>query len=230
MKKLEQKIVTHLKTLTDSKYKEFHSNLSPGIDGILGIRVPILRNYAKELLVEYEVEELISISDDYYEEILLKGMVIGLQKEKTVEKVASQIQQFVPSINSWGICDISVAGFKIIGKNKEYFWDFIQSYMLSEKEYEVRFAVVVMLDYYVNDDYLQQIFCVVDKINHEGYYVKMAVAWLLSLCLIKYYDRTLEYLKVSSLDTFTYNKALQKARESYRVSYEHKEQLKKLKR
>ena len=98
------------------------------------------------------------------------------------------------------------------------------------KEFEIRFGVVMLLDYYIEEEYLEKDFKIFDKIKHEGYYVKMAVAWAISICLIKFYDETIEYLKGANLDNWTYNKAIQKAIESYRISDERKDDLRKMKK
>lgn len=94
----------------------------------------------------------------------------------------------------------------------------------------MRFAVVSVLDYFIKETYLERVFAIFDRISHEGYYVKMAVAWAVSICFVKYPEETWEYLKRDHLDCFTHNKAIQKARESYRVSKEDKERLLSLKR
>ena len=109
-------------------------------------------------------------------------------------------------------------------------WKFIQKYLKSDKEFKIRFAVVMILDYYIDEEYLKEDFKIFDDIKHEGYYVKMAVAWAISVCLIKYYEDTLEYLKKSKIDNWTYNKAIQKAIESYRISDSQKDFLRKLKK
>lgn len=228
---MENNIKKELKKLSDKKYKEFHSNLCPGIDNIIGVRVPILRNYAKELLKKYSIEELFSkIDDEYYEEIMLKGMIIGLDKIEDIEKKKKYIKIFIPKINNWAICDVFCSGLKFTKKYEKEMWDFIQEYIKSDKEFEIRFGIVMILDYYIKEEYLEKIFKIFDKIDHEGYYVKMAVAWAISICLIKYYNETKKYLNNSNLDIFTYNKSLQKAIESYRITNEQKDELRKMKK
>ncbi len=116
---MKQKIKQELLEWKDEKYKEFHSGLCPGTDNIIGIRVPVLRNYAKELAKEYEIKELLEqIDHQYYEEIMLQGMLIGLEKEdiKTVKK---HIEEFVPKIDNWAVCDVFCAGLKITKKYKK---------------------------------------------------------------------------------------------------------------
>ena len=229
MKINKQEFKRKLFELADEKYKKFHSGLCPGTDNIIGVRVPMLRNYAKELAKKYQINVLLdTIDNEYYEEIMLQGMLIGLSKDDifTVEKY---IEQFVPKIDNWGICDTFCASLKITNKNKKEMWKFIQKYVKSDKEFEIRFAVVMLLDYYISEEYLEKDFAIFDGIDNTNYYVQMAVAWAISICLIKFYNETIEYLKNCKLDKFTYNKALQKAIESYKINDSQKEELRKMK-
>lgn len=227
---MKQKIKEKLLELADSKYKEFHSGLCPGTDNIIGVRVPVLRNYAKELTKEYEVNELLKqIDNQYYEEIMLQGMLIGLAKQD-FGMMQKQIEEFIPKIDNWAVCDVFCAGLKATKKRKEKMWHFIQEYLLSDQEFEIRFGVVMILDYYIEEDYLEKDFEIFDSITSQAYYVQMAVAWAISICLIKFYDETIQYLKTANLDDFTYNKALQKAIESYRITDEKKQVLREMKR
>lgn len=228
---MREKIKNKLFELADEKYKEFHGGLCPGVNNIIGVRVPVLRNYAKELVKKYSLEELWNqIDDEYYEEIMLKGMIIGLSKKENIDVVFNYIKQFVPKINNWAVCDVFCAGLKITKKYKEEMWNFIQTYIKSEKEFEIRFAIVMILDYYIEEEYLKKDFEIFDSITNKDYYVQMAIAWAVSICLIKHYDKTVQYLRNCKLDKFTFNKSLQKAIESYRISNDKKEILKIMKK
>ncbi len=220
-----------LHSLSDNKYKEFHGGLCPGTNNIIGVRVPILRAYAKELAKQYEIKELLEeIDDEFYEEIMLKGMLIGLSKE-SFEVVKGYIQNFVPKIDNWAVCDVFCGGLKMTKKYKAEMWEFIQKYLDSDAEFDIRFGVVIILSYYIEDDYIEQDFKVFNSVKSQDYYVKMAVAWAISVCLIKFYDETMVYLRdTAELDKFTYNKAIQKAIESYRINDEQKQCLRKMKR
>ena len=228
---MKQKIKEELKQLADEKYREFHKGLCPGTESILGIRVPVLRDYAKKLAKEYEIKELLkNIDNEYYEEIMLQGMLIGLEKDNDMQDILKDIEEFVPKIDNWAVCDVFCAGLKITKKHKKEMWDFLQAYVTSGKEFEIRFGVVMILDYYITEEYLKKDFSIFDHIKSNEYYVQMAVAWAISVCLIKFYDKTIEYLKNAKIDKFTYNKALQKAIESYRISQEQKVELRKMKK
>lgn len=226
-----KEIREHLFDIADAKYKEFHSGLVPGNDTIIGVRVPVLRAYAKELLKEEKAERLLEIiADGYYEEIMLQGMVIGLQPKPDYETVMQQVREFVPKIDNWAVCDIFCGGLKIAGKHKEELRPVLEEYLESGKEFERRFAVVMLLDYYIEETYLDWMFEHFDRMNREGYYVQMAVAWAVSVCLVKAYEKTCAWLAHCQLDDFTYNKALQKACESYRLDGQQKDALRKKKR
>ncbi len=226
MKKI---IKEELFKLADEKYKQFHSGLCPGTTNIIGVRVPVLRHYAKQLAREYNIQELLSKIDiQYYEEVMLQGMLIGLMKDDFIN-IEQQIKKFVPKINNWAICDVFCASLKVTKNYKKEMWELIQEYLKSTKEFDIRFAVVMILDYYIDKQYLEDDFKIFKSIKNEGYYVKMAVAWAISLCLVKFYEETISYLKEVELDEFTYNKALQKAIESYRITDEQKKELRKMK-
>lgn len=227
---MKQKIKEELKSLQDKKYKEFHSKLCPGTNNIIGIRIPVLREYAKTLLKENDFKTLINnIDDEYYEEIMLQGMLIGLVKSDFNE-IKPYIENFIPKIDNWAICDTFCAGLKITKKYKKEMWDLINIYTTSDKEFYIRFAVVMILDYYIEEEYIEADFKIFNNIKSEKYYVQMAIAWAISICFIKYYEKTIEYIKTADLDKFTYNKAIQKAIESYRITKEQKDILRKMKR
>ena len=215
--------------LADENYREFHSKLVPGAHNILGVRVPCLRELAKSLAKGDWRNFLATASEDYYEEILLQGLVIGYAKSD-IEEILHHVTLFVPKITNWGQCDSFCSTLKIAKYHQARTWDFLQSYWPSRQEFELRFAIVMLLDFYINDEYIDRVLYQLDKIKHEGYYVKMAVAWTLSICFIKYPEKTMTYFKNNTLDNFTYNKALQKTTESYRIDTAMKSTLRSMKR
>lgn len=228
---MKEKIKQKLFELSDCKYKEFHSGLCPKTDNIIGVRVPILRNYAKELFDEKTWQQTIKqIDDEYYEEIMLQGMIIGQAKKADIEIIIEEIKKYVPKIDNWALCDVFCAGLKVTKKHKKEIWKLINDYLSSNKEFEIRFAIVMILDYYITEEYLEQDFEIFESIKNDAYYVKMAIAWAISICFIKYYDKTYEFMKNAKLDKWTYNKAIQKAIESYRITNEQKEDLRKMKK
>lgn len=225
----EKSLREQLKELADEKYRIFSSSLTPGADHIIGVRLPVLRKIAKTLAKGDFRAYLREASDETFEEIMLQGMVIGYCKAGLEEKF-KLIEDFVPLINNWAVCDSFCNGLKIVKDNKEEFWEFLQQYLNSEKEYEIRFGVVMLLNYYITPEYALPAFAEFNKIKHEGYYVKMAVAWAVSIYYISFPEITEAYLKDNQLDDFTYNKALQKITESLRVDQDTKSMLRSMKR
>lgn len=160
---------------------------------------------------------------------MLQGMVIGCAKAD-VEEILHHIAAFVPKIDNWSVCDSFCSGLKITSLHKERVWEFIQPYLESDREYNIRFGVVMLLNYYIDELHIHRVLERLDRITHEGYYVKMAVAWAVSICFVKLPDITMDYVRSNSLDDFTYNKALQKITESYRVAPETKALIRSMKR
>lgn len=222
----ESEILSRLRQLAEEPYRSFQTRLCPGTDHILGVRVPTLRKYAKELLYQYPAEVLLSkIGTQWYEEVLLRGLIIAFDRNAVWEVTWRRVTEFVPLIDNWAICDLFCSSLKRVSRHRAEVFPCIQSYLTAEEEFSVRFALVLLLNYYIEPDTLEAVFHAVCKVRHEGYYVKMAVAWLLSICLVKQYERTIVFLRTTSLDSWTRRKAIQKARESRRLSAEQKNRL-----
>lgn len=209
---------------SDTGYQKFSSKLTKTKYPIIGVRIPIIKNIAKTLKNS-------SINFDgsiYFEEIMLEGLLIGYLKD--INEVVYKLKQFIPKIDDWSLCDSCCANLKITKKNKNIIWDFINVYCKSSNEFEVRFMIVMMMDYYLEEEYLYKIFDVIDSIICDKYYVNMAIAWLLATALVKFEIETLEYLEKCNLSNFTFNKTISKACESYRLKDSLKAQLKQMKR
>ncbi|MBU5299487.1 DNA alkylation repair protein [Clostridium sporogenes] len=215
--------------LADEKYQKFSSSLLPNIDNILGVRLPQLRKLAKAIAKDDWREFMANYDSKYFEEIMLQGLVLGYAKAD-IEEILQYVADFVPKIDNWSVCDSFCAGLKFTKNNMERVWNFIQPFLSSNKEFEVRFGIVMLLDFYINDKYIDEVIKSLDTIEHPGYYAKMAVAWTISICYIKFPKQTMEYLKNNTLDDFTYNKSLQKITESLRVDKETKIIIKSMKR
>lgn len=215
--------------LQDKTYQEFHSGLCPNVNDIIGVRIPELRKLAKQIAKENAKEYLEKAPKEYYEEKMLQGFVIGYMKANIEEKLY-YLDKFVPIIDNWAVCDCSVSTFKFVRQYQNQMLEYIQKYLMSSKEFELRFSIVILMQYYINEEYIDKILEIFDNIHHEGYYVKMAVAWALQVCYVKFPKKTMKFLKNNNLDDFTYNKALQKMIESYRVDDSAKEQFREMKR
>lgn len=205
----------------DIKYRDFQKKLLETKYEYIGVRIPILRNLSIKYISYIDEIEMIT-----FEEVVLKGLMIG--KIKDIDKSIIYIKEFIPYIDSWAICDTFVSSLKITLKNKGKMFNFIIEYKDSKKEYEIRFLLVMLLNYYIEDKYMDKIFEIVEYIDKNKYYVKMAVAWLLSICYIKKSDITINYLKNNTLDDFTLRKTISKINDSYRVDKQEKEYLKKI--
>lgn len=219
--------VSYLFELQDIKYRNFHSGLGVG-GNVIGVRTPILKDIAKKI-AKGNYDDFLSLCNfEYYEEITLYGLVIT--NIKNLEDSVKYLDIFRERINNWASCDLFCSSYKIVVKYKDYFWKYINDSISSDNLWVRRMCFVLILSYYVEEEYLEDIFNLCDSYNTEDYYVEMAVAWLISICYIKYPKVTFDYIKNNKLNNFTHNKAIQKIRESYRVSLEEKEILNKLKR
>ncbi len=226
--KLIEEIRKKLTEKSENSYQKFSSSLLPNINNVLGTRVPIVKKTANEFYKKYGEACIDLQPKKYMEETMLQGILVGLASKKS-DKIFEYIKNFVPLIDNWSVCDVFCGGLKF-AQNSEKVWDFIQPYLKSSKEYDIRFAFVMILSYFVNESYIDKIFPILDNFQHEGYYAKMGAAWLLSVCYVKFPEKTKKYLSKSKLDNWTYNKGIQKICESCRVNQTEKAQLKQMKR
>lgn len=206
--------------LQDLKYRDFHSALVPNIDKeqIIGVRLPELRKIGKKLTDN-------NFDWNYYEEIMLHGFYIGYAKI-TYDERLSLLKEFIPHINNWAVCDCVCSTLKFVNKNKSDFLEFLKPYMNSEKEYELRFAVVMLMDYYLDNEYLPFTVDYLSKIKSDYYYVNMSVSWALSEAFVKNSTSVLTLIENYSLEPFVHNKTISKICDSYRVDKPIKEKLK----
>ena len=215
-----------LVSMADEKYRVFQSKLLPGTNHLIGVRLPELRKLAKRIAKEYGATYLdVALArqpeKELFEEIMLQGMIIGYMKED-ISDIFSYTERFVPKIDNWSVCDSFCSGFKHAVTYREEVWEWLQQFLEAEEEFTVRFGIVMLLNYYIDERYLERLFAIFDTVHQDGYYVKMAVAWAVSICYTKYPTQTMDYLKKNELDDFTYHKALQKIVESRCVSDQEK--------
>lgn len=208
--------------LADAQYRDFHKKLIPGYDEnrILGVRIPQLRKLGKKLAND-------DFAWDYYEEVMLHGFYIGYKKLDLPERLRL-LDVFVPRIDNWAVCDCAVSSMRFIEKVRAPFLEYLQTYMNSEREYELRFAVVVLMDYYLTDDYIDMVLTYLQNLRSGFYYVNMAVAWALSVAFVRYQDRVLPLLEAKNLSREVQNRTIGKIRDSLRVDKEMKQYVKTL--
>ena len=216
----------------DLKYRDFSTELSLYHKyKSIWVRIPIIRDYAKYLSKNYSLDYLINnIDEEYYEEILLKGFIIGNYKDLTYDKLTYYINNHLPKVKDWSMCDTFVASLKITKKYQDKLWNFILKKLNSKKEYYVRFGLVMILNYYINDDYKDKIYEVIKNVKLEDYYVKMANAWLISYMFINYFDDTINFFKYNKIDSWTMRKGITKSIESFKISDENKKILAKIRK
>lgn len=219
------KFIEYLFSLKDDEYKKFNQKIVK-TDNIIGIRLPILKNIAKIIAKNDYLSFIKNNKHQYSEEIMLHGLVITYLKIDFNESI-KLFDEYIKYIDSWATCDSVVMNYKVVSKNLDICLIKIKEYLKSDKPFIKRVGIVLLF-YYLNDDYIDEVLKLINSIKSEDYYVKMANAWLISICLVKYYDKTVKFLKSCQLDDWTYNKALQKAIESYRIK--DKDTLRKMKK
>lgn len=208
--------------LADTQYRDFHKKLIPNVPEarILGVRIPQLRKLGKKLDKD-------DFAWDYYEEVMLHGFYIGYKK-LDFETRLTLLDEFIPRIDNWAVCDCAVSSMRFIEKARAPFLEYLQKYMDSEREYELRFAVVVLMDYYLTDEYIDMALAYLQSLRSDFYYVNMAVAWALSVAFVRYRDRVLPILEAKTISREVQNMTIGKIRDSLRVDKETKQYVKSL--
>lgn len=222
------KIQEELFKLQDISYKEFHSKLIPTVDKntIIGIRIPLLRSYVKKIKYTKEADMFLNtLPHTYYDENVLHALLLSEMTD--YEMFIKHIQVFLPYIDNWAVCDVLKP--KSIKKHKQIFIDEIKNWILSKDTYTIRFGVVMLMTYYLDEDYQKEYLTYLLQVKSDEYYVNMAISWFYATALAKHYDEVVEILKDKKLSVWIHNKTIQKAIESYRITKEQKEELKKLK-
>ena len=226
-----QNVKNVLNEYIDTDFKEFTSRLIPCTRPILGVRVPILRKIAKEIVKGDWKAYLNDATEDTYEEVAIKGFVIGYVKEE-LEILKPFIEEHIEKIDDWSLCDGFCSNLKIVEKYRNEFWTMFMYYASKEEAFKQRIVAVMLMNYYLTNEYIDRSLKVLDNLKNEKYYCKMAVAWAIATAWAKQREKTFVYMQEgnNTLDDWTYNKAIQKMLESYRVSDDDKRMLRKMKR
>ncbi len=221
--------IERLYNLQDLKYKEFHSKLI-NTNSLIGVRTPELKKIAKEISKGDYEEFFKNNTHKFYEENLVHGFVLGYLKVD-FNDLKKYIDDFLPYIDNWAVCDMTASNLKIFNKSdlKQICFNEIKKYIYDCNPWINRFGYVLLLDYFIQEDYIDEIYKLCENYKDE-YYVKMSIAWLLSICYIKFKEKTLNFIKQNKLDAWTHNKTIQKIIESNRVSKYEKQLLKGFKR
>lgn len=222
-------VTEKLFALQDLEYKRFHSKLMPTInpDVIIGVRTPDLRKLTKELKDTPEADAFLQeLPHHYYEENNLHGFLIETIKD--FDGCIAALNEFLPYVDNWATCDMMAP--KVLKKDLPKLYEWVKAWIASGETYTIRFGVNMLMKYYLEDAFLPEYPELVASIRSEEYYVKMVMAWYFATALAKQYEVVLPYLTEHRLDTWTHNKTIQKAVESYRITKEQKEFLKSIKR
>mgnify|MGYP001025358684 CR=1 FL=1 len=274
---MREEIREILAQYADEKYRDFSAGLIPGASPLLGVRLPQLRRIARSLVNDKEnktkwQEEALrydgAYADVYFEETMLRGLLIGYgtaKKGVSCEEGLACLRSFVPHIDNWSVCDSFCNSFTFANQYRDEVWEFMQPYLYSEQEYEVRVALILLLSQYlkydidhkkiarnrkvgmadINDSfpnrelsvstrmqypYLEKILTTLNRPFDQGYYAQMAAAWLMAETFVCFpYESARMLSDGCHMDAWTYNKALQKIRESLNPDLEVKEYMKSLK-
>ncbi len=229
MSEILKQIEEYLFTLQDKNYREFQSKLLPNIakSEIIGVRTNLLRQLAKQFFKQESINIFLhNLPHKYFDENQLHILIVSEIKDFDV--CIRETERFLPFINNWATCDMFAP--KCFKKNKEKLLPFIYKWIDSQREYSVRFAIGLLMKYFLAEDFKEEYLLKVVSIKREEYYVKMMQAWYIATALAKNYQQSIGILQSPVLDKWTHNRSIQKAIESFRISNEQKEYLKSLKR
>lgn len=230
---------------TQQEYKKFSQDLIPtNGNTMLGVRLPQLRKIATDL-AKNNWRKYLQLYEDsdikylYFEEIMLQGMVVNAAKME-LEQRLKHVERFVPKIDNWAVCDTFCCGTKWVAKHKESVWAFLQPYLTSGEEFQVRFAVIMFLANFLDKEYIGKVLNALDGIKQvtdkmgssvpgkgnasipDNYYIEMAVAWCLATAAAKCREEFFSYIEETNLNNSVLKKTAQKMRDSYRISNEDK--------
>ena len=225
---ITEEIRARLFSLQDTAYRDFQVKLIPGMDAEkeIGVRTPELRKLAKELAKREDIREFLNdLPHQYFDENQLHAFI--LSGEKDFEKCMEDLERFLPYVDNWATCDQTSP--KVFRKNRKELLESINRWIESEHTYTVRFAIKMLMEHFLDEDFDPAYPEMVAEVRSEDYYIRMMIAWYFATALAKQYEAVLPYLEQKKLDVWTHNKAIQKSVESYRITPEQKEYLKSLK-
>ncbi|MCP4579495.1 MAG: DNA alkylation repair protein [Deltaproteobacteria bacterium] len=222
-------VLEELQGLAEKEYKAFNLKIIPTKQTPLGVRLPILRKIAKRIAKEDAIDFVKSDKQNIYEMILLEGMVLSYMNE-SFKELLPLTENFLNKVDNWAQVDSTICDFQKIESEKEDVLAVVKKWLNSHEEFFVRAGLVMLLAHFVEKQNLKMIFNLSQRVVHTGYYVHMGNAWLISCCMAKFPEETIVFFRNNTLDNRTHNKAIQKSRESFRVSKEHKAIINELKR
>lgn len=209
---------------------EFTKSLIPGLkEEVIGCRTPDIKELARKLIKCNEHESFLkTLPHKYHEENLLHGFILARIKVSQKE-LFDLINEFLPYVNNWSVCDSMVRRSKVFTSDLEKLFIEVKNWLNSKEVYHIRFGIITMMSYFLNDEYIDEVITLASSIQTDEYYINMALSWLYATALINYDDLIIKLLEERKLNTFVHNKTIQKANESYRINESIKEYLKTLK-
>lgn len=226
---ITDEIRKELKKLQDNGYREMQVTIIPTLeaDSIIGVRTPALRQLAKEFAKREDISEFLTdLPHKFFEENQLHAFILSGMKD--AESCIRLVDEFLPYVDNWATCDQMSP--KVFKKHKQLLLEYVDKWIRSEHTYVKRFAIGMLMEHFLDEDFKTSYLTKVSKIRSEEYYVNMMIAWYFATALAKQYEDTLPFIEKQKLDKWTHNKSIQKAVESYRITQEQKEYLKTLKR
>ncbi len=218
----------HLFSMQDTKYRDFQAKLIPTVeaDSVIGVRTPELRKYATELIRQGEYDAFLQdLPHKYFDENQLHAFIVSGIRD--YEKCMEEVCHFLPYVDNWATCDQMSP--KVFKKHKTELLGQVKEWIKSDAAYTVRFAIGMLMEHFLDEDFDPEYPKMVAKVRSEEYYINMMIAWYFATALAKQYDAILPYIEEKKLDAWTHNKAIQKSVESYRITPEQKDYLKSLK-
>ena len=224
-----EEIREKLFSLRDEKYRELQKKIIPNIPGdrVIGVRTPILRNLAKELYKDEDVNSFLSdLPHKYFDEDQLHAFIISLEKD--FDTCISEVKAFLPYVDNWATCDQMSP--KVFKKNAKDLLPYVNEWIDSDKTYTVRFAIGMLMQHFLDEKFDTKYADMVAEVRSEEYYINMMAAWYFATALAKQYDQVIPYIEENRLSDWVHNKTIQKSVESYRISDEKKAYLRSLRR
>ena len=213
----------------DTGYRDMQITIIPTVnaDSIIGVRTPVLRQLAKEFSRRDDISSFLgNLPHRFFEENQLHAFILSTMKD--CSECIKLVDEFLPYVDNWATCDQMSP--KIFRKNKELLLEYVEKWMKSDLTYVKRFAIGMLMEHFLDEDFKTVYLSKVSKIRSDEYYVNMMTAWYFATALTKQYEAALPFIEKHKLDKWTHNKSIQKAVESYRITPEQKEYLKTLKR
>ena len=221
-------ITKELFNLQDNSYRELQSKITPNIskEKVIGVRIPKIRKLAKKINDIEKKEFLKTLPHTYYDENILHSIL--LSEIKDYDELIEEINNFLPYIDNWAVCDTLLP--KALKKHKKELIKEIIKWSKSKDTYTCRFGISMLMRHFLDENFKREYLEIPASIKSDEYYVKMMISWYYATALAKKWDETIIYLEGNVLDKWIHNKTIQKARESYRITKEQKEYLNTLKR